>query len=77
MSVNVAELEELRPALNLLCSAIRENDLEPHSKQFSEQLLHLTLTFLTKQLEEVFVHTEGEILHFEPRSNVMSHCLGN
>ncbi|XP_054243890.1 spatacsin [Indicator indicator] len=51
-------LEELRPALNLLCSAIRENDLEPHSKQFSEQLLHLTLTFLTKQLEEIFVHTE-------------------
>ncbi|KAM9223997.1 spatacsin [Leptosomus discolor] len=51
-------LEELRPALNLLCSAIRENDLEPHSKHFSEQLLNLTLTFLSKQLEEIFVHTE-------------------
>ncbi|NXI21221.1 SPTCS protein, partial [Sterrhoptilus dennistouni] len=51
-------LEELRPALNLLCSAIQENDLEPHSKHFSEQLLNLTLTFLTKQLEEIFVHTE-------------------
>uniref|UniRef100_A0A8C3NRW5 SPG11 vesicle trafficking associated, spatacsin n=1 Tax=Cyanoderma ruficeps TaxID=181631 RepID=A0A8C3NRW5_9PASS len=51
-------LEELRPALNLLCSAIQDNDLEPHSKQFSEQLLNLTLTFLTNQLEEVFVHTE-------------------
>ncbi|KFW00287.1 Spatacsin [Fulmarus glacialis] len=51
-------LEELRPALNLLCSAIKENDMEPHSKHFSEQLLNLTLTFLNKQLEEIFVHTE-------------------
>ncbi|XP_010142999.1 PREDICTED: spatacsin-like, partial [Buceros rhinoceros silvestris] len=51
-------LEELRPALNLLCSAIRENDMEPHSKHFSEQLLNLTLTFLNRQLEEIFVHTE-------------------
>ncbi|XP_016156287.1 PREDICTED: spatacsin [Ficedula albicollis] len=51
-------LEELRPALNLLYSAIQDNDQEPHSKQFSEQLLNLTLTFLTRQLEEIFVHTE-------------------
>uniref|UniRef100_A0A8V5GWZ4 Uncharacterized protein n=1 Tax=Melopsittacus undulatus TaxID=13146 RepID=A0A8V5GWZ4_MELUD len=51
-------LEELRPALNLLCSAIKENDTESHSKHFSEQLLDLTLTFLTKQLDEIFVHTE-------------------
>ncbi|KAM3663146.1 spatacsin [Ammospiza maritima maritima] len=51
-------LEELRPALNLLCSAIQDSDMEPHSKPFSEQLLNLALTFLTKQLEEIFVHTE-------------------
>ncbi|XP_075288261.1 spatacsin isoform X2 [Opisthocomus hoazin] len=51
-------LEELRPALNLLCSAIKENDMEPHSKHFSEQLLNLTLTFLSKQLDDIFVHTE-------------------
>uniref|UniRef100_A0A8C9EUA4 SPG11 vesicle trafficking associated, spatacsin n=1 Tax=Pavo cristatus TaxID=9049 RepID=A0A8C9EUA4_PAVCR len=51
-------LQELRPALNLLCSAIRENDMEPQSKHFSEQLLSLTLSFLSKQLEEIFVHTE-------------------
>ncbi|NXA36213.1 SPTCS protein, partial [Eudromia elegans] len=53
-------LEELRPALNLLCSAIRENDLETQSKHFSEQLLNLTLTFLNKQLEGIFEHTEAE-----------------
>lgn len=46
--------------MNLLCSAIQDNDLEPHSKQFSEQLLNLTLAFLTRQLEEIFVHTEGK-----------------
>ncbi|NWW47329.1 SPTCS protein, partial [Pedionomus torquatus] len=51
-------LEELRPALNLLCSAIRDNDLEPQSKHFSEQLLNLTLSFLSRQLEDIFVHTE-------------------
>nr|XP_026654307.1 spatacsin [Zonotrichia albicollis] len=51
-------LEELSPALDLLCSAIQDNDMEPHSKPFSEQLLNLALAFLTKQLEEIFVHTE-------------------
>ncbi|KAJ7426685.1 hypothetical protein WISP_13543 [Willisornis vidua] len=54
----LANLEELRPAINLLCSAIQESDMEPSSKPFSEQLLNLTLTFLTRQLEEIFVHTE-------------------
>ncbi|NXY85661.1 SPTCS protein, partial [Alcedo cyanopectus] len=55
---HLKNLEELRPALNLLCSAIQESDLEPHSKHFSEQLLSLTLAFLSKQLEDIFVHTE-------------------
>ncbi|XP_015273982.1 PREDICTED: spatacsin [Gekko japonicus] len=51
-------VEELRPALDLLCLAIQENDLEAQSKHFSEQLLSLTLNFLNKQLCEVFVHME-------------------
>ncbi|NWH62501.1 SPTCS protein, partial [Geococcyx californianus] len=50
-------LEELRPALNLLCSAIRDNDRDPQSKHFSEQLLNLTLNFLSKQLEDIFAHS--------------------
>ncbi|XP_054858575.1 spatacsin [Eublepharis macularius] len=49
-------VEELRPALDLLCLAIQENDLEAQSKHFSEQLLSLTLSFLNKQLCEIFVH---------------------
>nr|XP_056721708.1 spatacsin [Euleptes europaea] len=51
-------VEELRPALDLLCLAIQENDLEAQSKHFSEQLLSLTLSFLNKQLCEIFVHVE-------------------
>uniref|UniRef100_A0A8D0G645 SPG11 vesicle trafficking associated, spatacsin n=1 Tax=Sphenodon punctatus TaxID=8508 RepID=A0A8D0G645_SPHPU len=51
-------VEELRSALDLLCSAIRENDLEAHSKHFSEQLLNLTLSFLNKQIREIFIHVE-------------------
>ncbi|XP_058011704.1 spatacsin isoform X2 [Ahaetulla prasina] len=51
-------VEELRPALDLLCKAIHENDVETQSKHFSEQLLNLTLSFLNKQLREIFTHRE-------------------
>lgn len=53
-------MEELTPALDLLCSAIRENDSETQSKHFSEQLLNLTLSFLNKQIKELFIHIEGK-----------------
>lgn len=48
----------MTPALDLLCSAIRESDSETQSKHFAEQLLHLTLSFLNKQIRQLFVHTE-------------------
>lgn len=50
----------MTPALDLLCSAIRESDSETQSKHFAEQLLHLTLSFLNKQIKELFLYTEGE-----------------
>ncbi|NXK50306.1 SPTCS protein, partial [Chauna torquata] len=65
-------LEELRPALNLLCSAIRENDMEPQSKHFSEQLLNLALTFLSKQLEEIFVHTEEPDEYLQKAADILT-----
>eukprot|EP00076_Gallus_gallus_P010413 XP_004943994.1 spatacsin isoform X3 [Gallus gallus] len=65
-------LQELRPALNLLCSAIRENDMEPQSKHFSEQLLNLTLTFLSKQLEEIFVHTEEPDRYLQKAAEILT-----
>ncbi|NWJ10608.1 SPTCS protein, partial [Crypturellus undulatus] len=58
--VFLKNLEELRPALDLLYSAIRENDLETQSKHFSEHLLNLTSTFLTKQLAGIYDYTEAE-----------------
>ena len=54
-------MEKLTPALDLLCSAIRESDSETQSKHFSEQLLNLTLSFLNKQIKELFLHNEGKI----------------
>ncbi|XP_055990031.1 spatacsin [Sorex fumeus] len=51
-------VEELTPALDLLCSSIRESDSETQSKHFSEQLLNLTLSFLNKQIRELFVHNK-------------------
>ncbi|XP_021263305.1 spatacsin isoform X2 [Numida meleagris] len=65
-------LQELRPALNLLSSAIRENDMEPQSKHFSEQLLNLTLTFLSKQLEEIFVHTEEPDEYLQKAADILT-----
>ncbi|XP_067874312.1 spatacsin isoform X2 [Heterodontus francisci] len=59
-SVQLTNVEEIKPALDLLCSAIRVNDSETQSKQFSEQLLNLTLTFLNKQMQELLVQS-GEL----------------
>ncbi|NWX91422.1 SPTCS protein, partial [Nothoprocta pentlandii] len=65
-------LEELSPALNLLYSAIRENDLETQSKHFSEQLLNLTLTFLNKQLAGIFEHTEEPDKYLQKAARILS-----
>lgn len=59
------QVEEMSPALDLLCSAIRESDSETQSKHFAEQLLHLTLSFLNKQIRELCVHTEELDEHFQ------------
>ncbi|XP_077566374.1 spatacsin [Stigmatopora nigra] len=39
-------VQTLRPALDLLCAAIREYRNEAQSQQFSDQLLHITLNFV-------------------------------
>ncbi|MBN3304791.1 SPTCS protein, partial [Amia calva] len=51
-------VEDLCPAFDLLCSAIKETHAEAQSKQFSEQLLSITLTFLNKQVREILTGTE-------------------
>lgn len=71
---SLAGMEELRPALDLLCLAIRENDLEAHSKHFSEQLLNLTLSFLNKELHDIFIHVDGKMLCINWSSLYMYVC---
>uniref|UniRef100_A0A665VWI5 Spatacsin C-terminal domain-containing protein n=1 Tax=Echeneis naucrates TaxID=173247 RepID=A0A665VWI5_ECHNA len=41
---------ELCPALDLLCSAVRESNSEAQSRQFSEQLLNITINFVNTQI---------------------------
>ncbi|XP_045384024.1 spatacsin isoform X1 [Lemur catta] len=65
-------VEELTPALDLLCSAIRESDSETQSKHFSEQLLNLTLSFLNKQIKELFIHTEELDEHLQKGVNILT-----
>uniref|UniRef100_A0A8C2Z1E5 SPG11 vesicle trafficking associated, spatacsin n=1 Tax=Cyclopterus lumpus TaxID=8103 RepID=A0A8C2Z1E5_CYCLU len=45
-------LQELCPALDLLCSAVRDSNSEAQSRQFSEQLLNVTMTFVNTQILE-------------------------
>ncbi|XP_073921960.1 spatacsin isoform X3 [Castor canadensis] len=65
-------VEELTPALDLLCSAIRESDSETQSKHFSEQLLNLTLSFLNKQIKELFIHTEELDEYLQKGVNILT-----
>ncbi|XP_045380253.2 spatacsin isoform X3 [Camelus bactrianus] len=65
-------VEELTPALDLLCSAIRENDSETQSKHFSEQLLNLALSFLNKQIKELFIHNEELDEHLQKGVNILT-----
>ncbi|XP_028734564.1 LOW QUALITY PROTEIN: spatacsin [Peromyscus leucopus] len=66
------QVEEMTPALDLLCSAIRESDSETQSKHFAEQLLHLTLSFLNKQIKELFVHTAEIDEHLQKGVDILT-----
>ncbi|XP_029909066.1 spatacsin isoform X2 [Myripristis murdjan] len=53
-------IQELCPALDLLCSAVRDSNSEAQSRQFSEQLLHITMSFIHTQLRSLLSHTHCE-----------------
>ncbi|XP_045678638.1 spatacsin isoform X1 [Phyllostomus hastatus] len=65
-------VQELTPALDLLCSAIRESDSETQSKNFSEQLLNLTLSFLNKQIRELFIQNEELDEYLQKGVNILT-----
>uniref|UniRef100_A0AAY4E8F6 Spatacsin C-terminal domain-containing protein n=1 Tax=Denticeps clupeoides TaxID=299321 RepID=A0AAY4E8F6_9TELE len=51
-------VKDLCPALDLLHSSIRDTHTEAQSRQFSEQLLSITLTFLNTQVRLLLSNTE-------------------
>ncbi|GAA6229551.1 spatacsin-like [Lates japonicus] len=53
-------VQELCPALDLLCSAVRDSNSEAQSRQFSEQLLNITMNFVNTQIRSVL-----SISHYE------------
>ncbi|KAG2471385.1 SPTCS protein, partial [Polypterus senegalus] len=65
-------IKSLTPALNLLSSAIKDNDLEAQSKQFSEQLLNITLSFLNKQVREIIERTQELDDHMQQCIDILS-----
>ncbi|XP_073327338.1 spatacsin [Pagrus major] len=53
-------VQELCPALDLLCSAVRDSNSEAQSRQFSEQLLNITMNFVSTQIRSVLSNTHHE-----------------
>ncbi|KAM7003157.1 spatacsin isoform 2-T2 [Tautogolabrus adspersus] len=53
-------VQQLCPALDLLCSAVRDSNSEAQSRQFSEQLLNITLSFVNTQIRSVLSNTHDE-----------------
>uniref|UniRef100_UPI0037E77A2A spatacsin n=1 Tax=Semicossyphus pulcher TaxID=241346 RepID=UPI0037E77A2A len=53
-------VQELCPALDLLCSAVRDSNSEAQSRQFSEQLLNITMSFVNTQIRSVLSNTHYE-----------------
>ncbi|XP_035497750.2 spatacsin isoform X3 [Scophthalmus maximus] len=53
-------VQELCPALDLLCSAVRDSNSEAQSRQFSEQLLNITVNFVNTQIRSVLSNSHYE-----------------
>ncbi|XP_056243814.1 spatacsin isoform X2 [Seriola aureovittata] len=53
-------VQELCPALDLLCSAVRDSNSEAQSRQFSEQLLNITMNFVNTQIRSVLTNARNE-----------------
>ncbi|KAM8891916.1 spatacsin isoform 5-T5 [Spinachia spinachia] len=55
-----ARFQELCPALDLLCSAVTESHVEAQSRQFCEQLLNVTMSFINAQTRSVLTNAQLE-----------------
>ncbi|XP_028679448.2 spatacsin isoform X1 [Erpetoichthys calabaricus] len=75
--VQLENVKSLTPALNLLSSAIKDNDSEAQSKQFSEQLLNITLSFLNKQVREIIEKTQELDDHMQQCIDILSSYISD
>ncbi|XP_060770567.1 spatacsin isoform X2 [Neoarius graeffei] len=55
--MQLKNVQDLCPALDLLQSAIRDTNIEAQSRQFCEQLLSMTLNFLNTQIRVILTST--------------------
>ncbi|XP_028287766.1 spatacsin isoform X2 [Parambassis ranga] len=53
-------VQKLQPALDLLCSAVRDSNSEAQSRQFSEQLLNITVSFVNTQIRSLLSSPQYE-----------------
>uniref|UniRef100_A0A3Q4HKL3 SPG11 vesicle trafficking associated, spatacsin n=1 Tax=Neolamprologus brichardi TaxID=32507 RepID=A0A3Q4HKL3_NEOBR len=67
----------LCPALDLLCSAVRDSNSEAQSRQFSEQLLNITLSFVNTQIRSVLSNTHHEDSGVQSCINVLDRYVGD
>uniref|UniRef100_A0A8D2ZD33 SPG11 vesicle trafficking associated, spatacsin n=1 Tax=Scophthalmus maximus TaxID=52904 RepID=A0A8D2ZD33_SCOMX len=56
----ILSVQELCPALDLLCSAVRDSNSEAQSRQFSEQLLNITVNFVNTQIRSVLSNSHSD-----------------
>lgn len=61
-------VQELCPALDLLCSAVRDSNSDAQSRQFSEQLLNITVNFVNTQIHSVLSNTYRKATHTQQTS---------
>uniref|UniRef100_A0A3Q4N0N3 SPG11 vesicle trafficking associated, spatacsin n=1 Tax=Neolamprologus brichardi TaxID=32507 RepID=A0A3Q4N0N3_NEOBR len=76
LSLTDSTLQELCPALDLLCSAVRDSNSEAQSRQFSEQLLNITLSFVNTQIRSVLSNTHHEDSGVQSCINVLDRYVG-
>ncbi|XP_047451855.1 spatacsin [Mugil cephalus] len=68
-------VQELCPALDLLCSAVRDSNSEAQSRQFSEQLLNITLSFVNTEIRSVLSNTQYEDSDVQSCLDILDHYV--
>lgn len=68
-------VQQLCPALDLLCSSVKESNSEAQSRQFSEQLLSITLSFINSQIRSLLSDTHSDSVDVQSCVEVLDRYL--